>query len=222
MVYFPKSALGVVFSVMVELKPVVAMNITVLRKSRNWTQTELADKLNYSDKAVSKWERGESIPDVTVLKEIADIFGVTVDYLLETEHTVVKSFPVPKQKKRNRLIIALLSASSVFLIATVLFVFSGILPAALIEPAWMIYIYALPIALIVLLVFSSIWGKRTVNIAIITLLVWSALLAVYLSFNVDNIWLIFVIGIPAQIIILLSSGLRPAQVKHLLSGKRGV
>ncbi len=206
---------------MVELKSVVAMNITLLRKGRNWTQTELAEKLNYSDKAVSKWERGESIPDVTVLKKIADLFDVTVDYLLEAEHTAAKIIPVPKQKKRNRLIIALLSASSVFLIATVLFVFSGILPAALIEPAWMIYIYALPIALIVLLVFNSIWGKRAVNIAIITLLVWSALLAVYLSFRADNIWLIFVIGIPAQVIILLSSGLRPAQVKHLLSGKRG-
>lgn len=205
---------------MVELKSVVAMNITLLRKGRNWTQTELAEKLNYSDKAVSKWERGESIPDVTVLKRIADLFGVTVDYLLEAEHKV-KIIPVPKQKKRNRLIIALLSASSVFLIATVLFVFSGILPAALIEPAWMIYIYALPVALIVLLVFNSIWGKRAVNIAIITLLVWSALLAVYLSFRADNIWLIFVIGVPAQVIILLSSGLKPAQVKHLLSGKRG-
>ncbi|MGE5494960.1 MAG: helix-turn-helix domain-containing protein [Burkholderiales bacterium] len=205
---------------MVELKSVVAMNITLLRKGRNWTQTELAEKLNYSDKAVSKWERGESIPDVTVLKRIADLFGVTVDYLLEAEHKV-KIIPVPKQKKRNRLIIALLSASSVFLVATVLFVFSGILPAALIEPAWMIYIYALPVALIVLLVFNSIWGKRAVNIAIITLLVWSALLAVYLSFRADNIWLIFVIGVPAQVIILLSSGLKPAQVKHLLSGKRG-
>jgi transcriptional regulator with XRE-family HTH domain len=206
---------------MVDLKPVIAKNIINLRKSKNWTQTELAKKLNYSDKAVSKWEREESIPDVTVLKEIADLFGVSVDYLLEAEHSKVKDVAVPKQRKLNRLSIALLSASSVFLIATVLFVFSGLFPNTLRQPEWMVYVYALPAALVVLLVSNSLWGKRAVNIVIITLLMWSVLLAVYLSIRLDNIWLIFIIGIPAQIIILLSSILRPAQVKHLLSGKRG-
>lgn len=194
---------------MVDLKPAVAKNIIQLRKARNWTQTELAQKLNYSDKAVSKWEREESIPDVNVLKEIAGLFGVTVDYLLEAEHEETKTVSVPRQKKRNRLIIALLSASGVFLIATVLFVFTGLLPIYLGQPAWMIYIYAIPVALVVLLVFNSVWGRRGVNFLIITLLVWSALLAVYLSFHVDNIWLIFVIGAPAQVIILLSATLKP-------------
>jgi transcriptional regulator with XRE-family HTH domain len=206
---------------MVDLKPVIAKNIINLRKSKNWTQTELAQKLNYSDKAVSKWEREESIPDVTVLKEIANLFGVSVDYLLEAEHAKVKDVAVPKQRKLNRLSIALLSASSVFLIATVLFVFSGLFPNTLRQPEWMVYVYALPVALVVLLVFNSVWGKRTVNIVIITLLMWSVLLAVYLSIRLDNIWLIFFIGIPAQIIILLSAILKPAQVKHLLSGKHG-
>lgn len=206
---------------MVDLKPVIAKNIIYLRKAKNWTQTELAQKLNYSDKAVSKWEREESIPDVTVLKEIANLFDVTVDYLLEAEHTKAAPAAVPKQRRRNRLIIALLSASSVFLVATVLFVFSGLLPIPLSQPIWMIYVYALPVALVVLLVFNSIWGKRAVNFLIITLLVWGVLLAVYLSVHIDNIWLIFVIGIPAQVIILLSARLKPAQVKHLLSGKRG-
>jgi uncharacterized membrane protein YoaK (UPF0700 family) len=102
----------------------------------------------------------------------------------------------------------------------VLFVFSGLFPDTLRQPAWMVYIYALPAALVVLLVFNSIWGKRAVNIVIITLLMWSVLLAVYLSIRIDNIWLIFIIGIPAQIIILLSAVLKPAQVKQLLSGKR--
>jgi len=72
---------------MVDLKPIIAKNIIDLRKSMNWTQAELAQKLNYSDKAISKWERAESIPDVIVLKEIADLFHVKVDYLLEDEHT---------------------------------------------------------------------------------------------------------------------------------------
>jgi transcriptional regulator with XRE-family HTH domain len=67
---------------MQNLKPIIAKNISNLRQKKNMTQSDLADKLNYSDKAVSKWERSESIPDITVLKQIADLFEVTLDYLV--------------------------------------------------------------------------------------------------------------------------------------------
>lgn len=189
---------------MVDLKPVIAKNIIDLRKKTNWTQTELARRLNYSDKAVSKWERAESVPDVIVLKHIANLFQVPLDYLLESEHTKnEEAVDVSKLKKRNRLIISLLSASLVLLIATIMFVIMGMHEQPIIQPIWMVYIYAFPIACIVLLVFNSMWGKRVVNFLIITMLVWSILLALYLSFDVHNIWLIFMVGIPAQIIILL-------------------
>lgn len=188
-----------------DLKLVIAKNIIDLRKSMNWTQAELAQKLNYSDKAVSKWERAESVPDVLVLKEIVDLFNVKLDYLLETEHAKDEDAfqTVAKHRKRNRLIVTLLSISLVFLIATIAFVFLNIFSVKLGQPSWMVYVYALPVVWIVLLVFNSIWGKGKINFAIITLLVWSILLAVYLSFLAEDIRLIFVIGIPAQIIILL-------------------
>ena len=70
-----------------DLKSAFAKNVSDLRNINGMTQLELAEKLNYSDKAVSKWERGESIPDISVVMQIADIFGVSVDYLLSTEHT---------------------------------------------------------------------------------------------------------------------------------------
>lgn len=198
---------------MKDLKPIIAKNIIDLRKSRNLTQAELAQMLNYSDKAVSKWERAESIPDVTVLKEIADQFSVGVDYLLEAEHPLSdEEFKaVSHQQKRNRLIITLLSTSLVFLIATIAFVILGLYSDAERHgiQLWMVYVYAVPVALIVLLVFNAIWGKRQMNFLIITLLVWSILLCVYLAFLSYNIWLIFIIGIPAQIIILLFAGLKP-------------
>jgi transcriptional regulator with XRE-family HTH domain len=194
---------------MEDLKSVIAGNIIELRKKNNWTQNELAEKLNYSDKAVSKWERAESVPDITVLKEISGLFNVSVDYLLEPEHIKSEGVKeVSQQKKRNRIIVALLSASLVFLIATVLFVFSGIFPLNLGQPAWILYIYALPPAFTVLLVFNSIWGKRIINAVVISLLVWSLLLALYLSFSINNIWLIFIIGVPAEIIILLFSSIK--------------
>jgi transcriptional regulator with XRE-family HTH domain len=199
---------------MIDFKPVIAKNISDLRKSKDLTQTELALKLNYSDKAVSKWERAESIPDINVIKEIADIFQVTVDYLLEETHLHQRPAMqnISKMIGRNRLIIALLSASSVFMVATILYVITG-LSIPFIHPTWMVYIYAIPIAFIVLLVFNSIWGRRSVNFIIITLLLWSILLCLYLSLNYREIWLVFIIGIPAQIIILLSTRIKLLKYK---------
>lgn len=187
-----------------DMKSNVAKNISELRKSHNLTQIELSQKLNYSDKAVSKWERAESLPDVTVLKEIANLFSVSVDYLLEEKHDKQKALSsshMIRQKKHNHVLITLISTSLVFLIATIAYVVLGLFSVKL--PIWMAYIYALPVACVVLLVFNSIWGKRLWNFVFVTMLVWTILLAMYLSIRAENIWLIFLIGIPAQVIILL-------------------
>ncbi len=188
-----------------DLKRIIAKNIVELRKSMNWTQAEFAEKLNYSDKAVSKWERAESIPDVIVLKKIVDLFNVKIDYLFEPDHKEKEDAArtASKLRNRNRLIVTLQSISLVFLVATILFVLVKIFSIEFGQPSWMVFVYALPVSCIVLLVFNSIWGKGKINFVIITSLVWSILLAVYLSFESENLWLIFMIGVPAQIIIVL-------------------
>ena len=189
-----------------DLKSIIAKNITDLRKSMSWTQAELAQKLNYTDKAISKWERAESTPDVTVLKDMADLFQVPVNYLFEDGHPKERihlSTIIKQLKKRNHIIIALVSAAGIFLIATILYVISGLFSITICLPSWMLYIYAIPLSMIVLLVFNSIWGKPKLNLAIITLLIWTVLFSIYLSFQATNMWLVFLIGIPAQIIVLL-------------------
>jgi transcriptional regulator with XRE-family HTH domain len=198
---------------MEDLKKVIAKNIIELRRSMNMTQAELAQKLNYSDKAVSKWERGESIPDVIIIKRIADLFGVPVDYLMVSEHTPKEKLNLMSIiKKRNHLIIAMLSTALVFLIATFVFVLMGIYFVNITKTLWLVYIYAIPAASIVLLVFNSLWGKPHRNYVIISVLVWSVLASVFLTclaFSAGkNLWLIFLLGIPAQIIIVLWAHLR--------------
>ena len=69
-----------------DMKRVIAKNMTELRLAKGMTQLQVAERLNYSDKAVSKWERAESIPDICILKEIADLYGVTLDYLVNEKH----------------------------------------------------------------------------------------------------------------------------------------
>ena len=192
---------------MTDYKRIIANNITELRKAVPYTQAELAQKLNYSDKAVSKWERGESIPDVVVLKQIADLFGVTVDYLLEEVHPLKSTMQnMPRQLKKNRALITGLACMLVFLIATVGFVILSL--TTQITRLWLLYIYAIPICAVLLIVFNSVWGKKKRNFFFISLLMWGLLLSVYLTIGIYANWLIFVMGIPGQVIIVMWSGIK--------------
>lgn len=196
---------------MEDLKQILAKNITALRQAGGMTQLELAEKLNYSDKAISKWERGESIPDVTVLKAIADLFGVTLDYLLEEEHkqtaaTLTTAPEIPERKHRNHKVITMLSILIVWFIATFVFVvLDTAMPG---KPAnWLPFFFGLPATMVVWLVFNSMWFYKRRNYLIISLLMWTALLAVFLSVAVGGfeMWRLFLLGIPGQVAIFVWS-----------------
>ena len=194
-----------------ELKFVIAKNIQKLRQEKGMTQLELAEKLNYSDKSVSKWERGESMPDIGVLKNVADLFEVTLDYLVEEEH---KEEPVAKEvvernNIRNYYIITGTSIFMVGLMATLIYVILAMVFPGTKYP-WLCYAYAVPVAIVVWLVFNSIWFNRRKNFLIVSLLVWSLLLALYLTFSIQGfyIWPILLVGIPAQGIVWMWSKLK--------------
>lgn len=193
---------------MEDLKLIIAANIMALRQGQKLTQIELAEKLNYSDKAVSKWERGESLPDVLVLKSIADLFGVTLDYLLEKEHPEQVE-PEPLQAEnghRMHTIVTLLSVLIGWFVATACFVVMDIVWQGL-PGRWLPFAYAVPVSMIVWLVFNSIWFNRRRNFLIISFLMWSFLIAVMLTFFVGHIfaWQILLLGIPGQIAIAMWS-----------------
>lgn len=192
-----------------DLKSIIAANISELRRQHGITQLELAERLNYSDKAVSKWERSESYPDVATLKEIAELFSVTVDYLLQAEHPQEKTArrEYTRRQKRNRLLITAISCVLVWLIATFVFVNIDLWTSGL-HGHWLTFVYAVPVTMIVLLVFNSIWGRPRWNFAIVSVLMWSLLTAFCLTMLPMNLWLLFLVGIPGQIIILLWAGIR--------------
>lgn len=197
---------------MKDLREIIAKNIAALRTGAGLTQLKLAEKLNYSDKAVSKWERGESVPDIFMLKEIADMFGVTVDYLLSEDHRAehLKTEKNRRTMSKNRILVTFLAAALVWLIATALFVVFNVAFNAAALPAWMMFLYAIPSSAIVVLVFNSIWGRVKLNYLIISVLVWTLILAAYmtvLTVSEYNLWLLFIIGVPAQVIIIFWSGI---------------
>lgn len=187
---------------MENLKQTIARNIAFLRRTEGMTQLQLAEKLNYSDKAVSKWESGGSVPDVSVLLAISELFGVSVDYLLHDNHeNYLDPEPVAIKKDKRHLVIALLAAALVWALGTIAFVVMKIIGVDI--RTWLIFIWCIPTSSIVLLVFNSIWGKRRRNYAIISLLLWSLITALFLTLYSSGMWRIFLIGIPGEIIILL-------------------
>lgn len=199
------------------LKSIIAANISDLRRRYNMTQLELAERLNYTDKAISKWERGESIPDVLVLKQIADLFGVTVDYLLQEEHPASAETAEQEQvltKKRQSIrargFVTGMSILLVWLVATVLFMICDMAGTDLI-PHWIFFIYAIPASMILWLVLNSIWFNRRRNYLIISLLMWSVLISVFVTIwqvASYNAGLIFMLGIPGQAIVVMWSRLK--------------
>lgn len=210
---------------MKDLRETVARNISELRQSASMTQAMLAQRLNYSDKAVSKWERGESFPDIFMLKSIADLFGVSVDYLFTEDHTesLRRSAAENRLVRRNRIIISFLANMLIWLIATVAFVIMQLVHPNAPLPDWMVFFYALPLSSVVTLVFNSIWGRPKLNFLIITFMSWFILLAFYMTYLTVfglNIWIIFIVGIPVQIIVSLWSGINYPKVKSKRERKK--
>ena len=129
------------------LRKTVAKNIAQYRKAHHDTQLDLATKLNYSDKSVSKWERGESLPDVYILSQIAELYGVSVSAL-------IGEIQPPKESKPHyHMFILLLSLALTMAVATLLF--SMFMICKVDYPAWMFFVYALPVCSIICIVFTS-------------------------------------------------------------------
>lgn len=192
---------------MEDLKRIVANNLTELRRSAKLTQLELAERLNYSDKAVSKWESGASLPDVTVLYEISKLYGVSVDYLLSEEHKIpAREIVKETMASRRHFIITLMSVVLVWLVATAAFVILTICDVN--GMLWLSFVWAVPVSATVVLVLNSVWRKRRQNYIFSSVLLWTLLASVYLTLLEENLWLIFLIGIPVQIIIGLGAGMR--------------
>lgn len=188
---------------MYDFKLTVAQNITNLRNASGLTQAELGEKLNYSDKSVSKWERGASLPDAFVLKQMSGIFNVSVDYLLsQHDNTDLGNIDA---KKHSRRMITLLSFISVWAVSFVIYV---ILWISLSLHFWQIFAITLPVSLTVALVLNAVWGKSLGNFIFISALIWSILLCIYLCGLSYNWWQLFLLGIPAQIIIALAFNIK--------------
>lgn len=196
---------------MKDLNIIIGTNIRELRKVNKMTQNDLAIKLNYSNKAVSRWESGEIVPDVETINKICDIFNIPIALIFEQQ---IDKNRLQKQTKRNvsnKVIISLLAIMAVWCLAIVGFVYSNIVFS---KSVWQLFLWAVPVSCVVSIIFNAIWGKKWLTITLISLLLWSILACIYVAFLKYNIWLIFIVGLPIQICIALSASLNRKSKKN--------
>lgn len=195
------------------LRKTIAENLTYYRREKGLTQAALAETLNYSDKSVSKWERGEGLPDITVLVRIAEYYGITVNDLVippdarpkpeETAPTEkIADEPKKQRSLRTRILVPVLSIGLVWLVAMVVFFFMEVLWQGF-SYGWLIFLYAVPASFIVATVFACIWWKQLARFVCVSGIVWSVALSVALSIAVPNIWLIYAVAGVLQILAVL-------------------
>ena len=189
------------------LKLNFAKKLQALRAEAGMTQSELGEQLNYSDKTVSKWERGEALPDAVVLKKLSRLFGVTVDFLLDDgEAAPSQQAAAPVEAKAVRFsnypAITRVILTAIWTAALTLFVILWIL---LDLHYWMIFIYAMPITAVTMLVFNSVWNRGRGNFWLVSALVLSTLATVYLGvLSLKNTWQLFLLALPAELLVFLS------------------
>lgn len=197
-----------------KLKYLIGANIATYRKRSGLTQAGLAEKLNYTDKAVSKWERGDSVPDVLTLAQLAEQFGVTVNDLLADPNALPEGTGVVQQamdrvvrktlkRKANKNIILGLSSILVWFVALLVYV---VVSSVGLPYSWLAFLYAISVNAIVLLSLRSAWHDFRWNRALISTIMWGGLLSIYMTLLIAlsaNVWKIFLLGIPGQAAILL-------------------
>jgi transcriptional regulator with XRE-family HTH domain len=197
-----------------EINEKIAKNLIYYRKSAGYTQAELAEKIKYSDKSISKWESGNGVPDIYILLELAKLYKISLNDLVGEEPPKMQESEATNRKIFSaRLLILLLSVGIVWLVATFAFVVMKLINEN--GNWWIFFLYAVPCSAILCIVLSGIWRYRLINFTATSILVWSVLTCVYVSLfaygditmvgegSYKGYWMLFLLGIPLQALEIL-------------------
>ena len=198
---------------MEELRTIIGENLAELRKEKKLTQLELAEKFNYSDKAISKWEKGDTLPDIETLYALCEFYGVTLDYLTHPGNRNEKSeFVIEdlKAKRRNNIISSAMMITIVWMIFTIVYVYVLMRDNT---SQWVLFVWGVPTSSLVMAIANRLYfHKRLIYFISFSILVWGLITSVYLTVLYINAWPLFFVGIPAQLILVLWSNLiRPVK-----------
>lgn len=198
------------------LRKTIADNLIYYRRRQGLTQAALAQTLNYSDKSVSKWERAEGMPDVTVLMMLAQLYGITInDLVTERSETpeiesetdgaadqTAEEVAAKPRPLRTRILVPVLSIGLAWLVAVIVFFMIMVIHPAF-ENYGLIFLYAVPVSFIVATVFACLWWNYMLRFVMVSGIIWSVALCLFFTFQVPYIQLIFIVAGVLQVLAVL-------------------
>ena len=187
-----------------DIKKIVAKNLANLRKNKKLTQTELAEKFGYSDKAISKRENGDTLPDIQTLYQLCEFYNVTLDFLVNEQDFEDKIKYINHLNRKviiNNSMIELLYCSFVWILAVIIYIYLLIFTEF---DYWQIFVWALPATSLVMLLFSKVWKQKIYTFVVRSLFFWTLVIACYIQFIQYNIWPLFFLMIPIQVALILT------------------
>ena len=189
---------------------IIADNLIYYRKKSGLTQQELANKINYSDKSISKWERAEGVPDVFVLYELAQLYGINInDFLIKEKKARFNNVFV------NKFLITLLAFGLVWFVFTLIYLLLIVFKVNEVFPLYLVFIYAIPVSAIVLTIFINLYFNKLYNILSVSLISWGVCLSLFLSIpSFEARYLFFIVGIPFEILIVIFCLLKFRKIKE--------
>lgn len=194
---------------MKELRYIVGENLYKLRKSKGLTQLQISKELNYSDKAISRWERGDAMPDLESLNKISIFYNVPLDYMVKEHENIDEITELNNQQAKmeqsKRISIALLWVSVIWILVAVIYAYCEMF---LNISLWQVFVWGVPFSVFIFSVFNRRWNMIKQKYILHSIFLWTLLLSIYLQIMSYNIWLIFIIGVPIQISLILLHSLK--------------
>ena len=189
---------------MKDIRPIISKNLAMLRKDKLLTQAELAEKLNYSDKAISRWEHGDTLPDVNVLNELCEFYGITLNDLIseDCKKKEEESKRFTKEMNTYKIWRSILSASIIWLLSTIIYTYA--LASGGKTGLWVLFVWSVPVSMIVFYFFGKGFLNTLTRFILSTCTMWSLLASIFVSILPHIFWQLFLIGVPLELIIFLT------------------
>ncbi len=185
----------------------LAENLTKNRRDKGLTQAEVGARINYSDKSVSKWERGDGVPDLSALMQLSELYGTTPDALLGCLKEEAEALP---EKKTGRIVdhtLFLLSlCSGIWLLAVIAFCVLRLAWPTM-ERDWLAFIYALPATFASLGTAFLVWRNYPWAFGAFSAAVWTMCLSLQLTLPTENSGMFYVFGGVLQLTAMLVVGI---------------
>lgn len=196
-----------------DIKKVIAKNLILLRKSHGLTQNKLAEKLSYSDNMVSRWERGEIAPSIETLEKISEFYKVPIESLIKPKSTTErKTDNYEKKEAKRRFSLTLILVLFIWFISCVTFVYMF---AVFNKSNWILFVFDVPLSCAILLLYKPKSDNNVYHFVVLTVLLWSFLSYLYLLFIDYHIFLLFLVGIPVQLILVIWAFITPRKLNKI-------